>query len=397
MTILFVHGTGVRERSYEASLRAVTSSLRNSAIVKPCYWGHLGSRLPATPGSIPEYDTTKAVPSPADLGATLTDEEYRVALWSVLNDDPLYELRVLALRSGPAGEFSPGQLPPGPALLRRAREFPIPPALQFLLEQAGIADAFPSARAAVLESSAAQDALKSATSALTEYRQALARAFIAYAAAQTASDEPDSVPLPVTLDASLRDQIELHLVQILGGTDYTAAGWVREQLGGMVRRIATRRFANRRGAVTDAAYPAAGDILLYQARGAEIHDFLRREIAASPGCVILAHSLGGIACVDLLVKEQLPVECLITAGSQAPFLYEIDALQSLRYGQALPPHFPRWINIFDRRDFLSYIGAKVFPDRVRDFAVDNREPFPESHSAYWSNPAVWDLIEKEIR
>ena len=91
--------------------------------------------------------------------------------------------------------------------------------------------------------------------------------------------------------------------------------------------------------------------------------------------------------------EALPeVALLVTVGSQAPFLYEINALHSLRYGQPLPPHFPPWLNIYDLRDLLSYIGAGVFPNRTQDVLVDNRQPFPHSHSAYWTNDATWNAL-----
>jgi len=86
---------------------------------------------------------------------------------------------------------------------------------------------------------------------------------------------------------------------------------------------------------------------------------------------------------------------LVTVGSQSPLFYEMDALQSLRFGQPLPDHFPRWLNLYDRRDFLSYVGAQVFPnprDRLEDFEVNNRQPFPQSHGAYWANPQTWDII-----
>lgn len=103
--------------------------------------------------------------------------------------------------------------------------------------------------------------------------------------------------------------------------------------------------------------------------------------------------MGGIACVDLLVQQQLSqVELLVTVGSQAPFLYEINALYSLEYGQLLPEHFPEWLNIYDLRDFLSYVGKKVFPDRVQDVRVDSKQPFPRSHGAYWTNAKTWEAI-----
>jgi pimeloyl-ACP methyl ester carboxylesterase len=154
-------------------------------------------------------------------------------------------------------------------------------------------------------------------------------------------------------------------------------------------------YAQRhRGAISDAAYPFAGDILLYQGRGDQIRGVIREAIhRAVPPVVLLAHSLGGIASVDLLALEPLPVDLLITVGSQAPFLYEINALHSLAYGDPLPPHYPpRWLNIYDLRDLLSYRGEGLFPGRVTDVKVDNRQPFPDSHSAYWTNAQVWDTI-----
>ena len=153
----------------------------------------------------------------------------------------------------------------------------------------------------------------------------------------------------------------------------------------------------------DGTYPFAGDILVYQAKGKRIREFIRSQIeneqVESP-IVLLAHSLGGIACVDLLIEQDLrdKVQCLITVGSQAPFLYEIDALQALSYGDPLPDHFPRWLNIYDPRDFLSYIGdcEGLFPGKMTDVQVDNRQPFPEAHGAYWANEQTWTAIEKVL-
>ena len=52
------------------------------------------------------------------------------------------------------------------------------------------------------------------------------------------------------------------------------------------------------------SYPVlmAGDILLYQSRGHDIRAFIEEKLQhAEPPVTIVAHSLGGIACVDLLV------------------------------------------------------------------------------------------------
>ena len=96
-TVVFVHGTGVRKDAYNESFKVVSElgKLRGVS-VKPCYWGHLGSDLRAGGASIPKYDSTRALED--SDGATVTDEEYIVALWGVLYEDPLYELRVLAVR-----------------------------------------------------------------------------------------------------------------------------------------------------------------------------------------------------------------------------------------------------------------------------------------------------------
>ena len=68
--------------------------------------------------------------------------------------------------------------------------------------------------------------------------------------------------------------------------------------------------------------------MLYQTRGEKIRAFIQEQIAqAEPPVVLIAHSLGGIACVDLLVQQQLSqVELLVTVGSQAPFIQHIRSL-----------------------------------------------------------------------
>jgi hypothetical protein len=394
-TVVFVHGTGVRKDAYDASFDRVTSGLGrvHGVAVAPCYWGHLGSALGAAGASIPEYDSTRELPGDVDPGAA-SDEEYAVALWGILYDDPLYELRVLALRGGVPAERPPGRLPPGAELARIGRQFKPTPEVQRLLDRGGIGDVFEASRLAVTNSASYRVALDGAPPALADYRAAVARAFIADACARVGRM---GAPPAAARDAELRDEIEHVLIESLGGVERSIGGWVKGQLGGLVLRLGSRQVVRRRGAITDAAFPAAGDILLYQTRGDEIRAFIRQQVArAAPPRVLLSHSLGGIACVDLLAAEPMDVALLVTVGSQAPFLYEINALHSLPYGQALPDGFPPWVNLYDLRDVLSYVGAKVFPGRVTDVKVDNRQPFPAAHSAYWSNRAVWDTVAEAL-
>ena len=94
-TVVFIHGTGVREQSYERSLARVRSELagREGLTVVPCYWGGLGAVLHQDGASIPRYDATR--PAKPE-----TAEEVEVALWGLLYDDPLYELRLLPWGDG---------------------------------------------------------------------------------------------------------------------------------------------------------------------------------------------------------------------------------------------------------------------------------------------------------
>ncbi|MEN8219415.1 MAG: hypothetical protein ABFS56_24285 [Pseudomonadota bacterium] len=106
--------------------------------------------------------------------------------------------------------------------------------------------------------------------------------------------------------------------------------------------------------------------MFYQSSGKAIRQFIHDKIMEIDGAVVLlAHSLGGIACAELLAEADKSlaekVKLLVTVGSQTPYLYELDVLQSLRFedispDERLPSHFPAWLNVYDQHDLLSYIG-----------------------------------------
>ena len=83
----------------------------------------------------------------------------------------------------------------------------------------------------------------------------------------------------------------------------------------------------------------------------------------------------------------------MTVGSQAPLLYTFDAIPSMPYDEADPPHLPvPWLNIYDTRDFLSFLAEPLFRRSdglasVVDLRVRSGRDFPKSHSAYWELPA----------
>jgi hypothetical protein len=156
-----------------------------------------------------------------------------------------------------------------------------------------------------------------------------------------------------------------------------------------------------RHTIAQGATPAVGDILLYQARGEKIRALIASAIDDASKeddapVLLLAHSLGGIACIDLLIATaQLNVKGIITVGSQAPFLYEIGALTELEAPAELPSHMPAWLNIFDRDDLLSFKAVPIMKggNGVEDSEIRSHQPFPAAHGAYWSNPPVWERIK----
>ncbi|MGW4206158.1 hypothetical protein ACWEHL_35135, partial [Streptomyces sp. NPDC004726] len=147
VTVVFVHGTGVREPSYTHSLEAIRAGLgriRPDVRVEPCDWGSaLGSSLRAGGVSIPGYARYTAArdgrsaAGPADGGNAggwgadtddgyadagyVDDDEDRVR-WAMLYADPFAELGAYAIaeRHAPAGRaagFTPGAVPRGDQLL----------------------------------------------------------------------------------------------------------------------------------------------------------------------------------------------------------------------------------------------------------------------------------------
>ena len=173
-----------------------------------------------------------------------------------------------------------------------------------------------------------------------------------------------------------------------------------------VMKIATNYFENRREALIDAlGAQMMADVVGYSSHRESVHRILKAELVrAARGArgrpvLPVALSLGGIALVDLLASwPDAPVEACVTVGSQAPLLYTFDAIPSMRYDEADPPHLPvSWLNIYDSRDFLSFLAEPLFRRTdglasVVDLRVHSGKDFPKSHSAYWELDPVWDAI-----
>jgi hypothetical protein len=173
-----------------------------------------------------------------------------------------------------------------------------------------------------------------------------------------------------------------------------------------VMRLVTNYFEGRRETMFEAlGAQLLADIFGYQQHRESIQRVLRQELAAAKraarGRPVLpvGLSLGGIALVDLVASwPNAPVEACVTVGSQAPLLYTFDAIPSMQYDEADPPRLPvPWLNVYDSRDFLSFVAEPLFRRSdglasVVDLRVHSGRDFPRSHSAYWDLEPVWDAI-----
>jgi hypothetical protein len=358
-SILFVHGTGVRLRSFLTTYQTAASTAAACGLKQtfiPCAWGDpIGIEFEGR--SLPDPPTTEQ----------LRRQEEEFVHWSWLLDDPLFELSTLTVRdrSHPADGGPPGQQPAWERLWRTIRRYTPSDELGLLLERGGLADLWAVAWSETVDrSDISRQAFEASARELPEACRALARSVIAQlhiAATAQGRPGPSATLRGKLLDRLLTDWNQ----QVLGLSDF---------FFNLVKRAGTRFVRTRRNDFNQAAAFPIGDVLLYQSHGQAIRDFIRRKIeGAKAPITVVAHSLGGIACVDLLACEQRPpVDHVVTLGSQSPFLYEIGALRALDPGKALPDHFPPWLNVFDRNDFLSFFAGGCF------LASRTRRSFPDS-------------------
>lgn len=402
--VVFIHGTGVREPGFSklaGRVAAGLTALRDGLRIVPYYWGGMhGATLAAGGASIPALPAAysrslaEAPSAPRADHATTgggdalhPDDATATAAWAALYADPYAEFALVAAGGRPVGERPPGSVLPQLAL--RA-------ALASLAAEgdAPAAELGPGLARAATEL-AGHPLLGPAADALDPGDLAVlaARSLTARVIADALDSDAPLVPVGDT-----RDAVADRLARRLGAPPRGTERGLRSLLLRGAASAASHAVVRRRRALTEAAHPAAGDVLRYLSRGEAVRADLRTLLAglAEP-VVLVCHSLGGIIALDTLVSTPLPqVKLLVTAGSQGPFLYESGSLPSLEHPAPLPSHVPDWLNLYDPQDLLSYLGAGLFPGRVTDVAVDSRQPFPAAHSAYWTNPAVYRHIADRL-
>jgi hypothetical protein len=409
-TILFVHGTGVRAKGYEKTLASIRQRVEVEPALKHfqlgrCLWGEThGSRLIEGGRTIPGYyqGYNQAVQS---------EEERKILLkWWLLCQDPGYQIdqlwRVRTQNLPPQARHTWQE-----KLKSIAAYQPSEKTLQ-LLAESQVADLWPEAFTAVTSreqwKEAAPSKEKNSNNFYPEFVRCTAEALVAELMLAGFSA---GIP---AMSGEVRDKLVEAVINDLEAKVLGVFDWMKSLVGEallkafaagdyLISGISPRPVV--RNWVSSNSLEKLGDILYYQAHGQRIRDFIGRRIEeAEPPVIVLAHSLGGIASVELLIQQDLRhrVEALITVGSQSPLFYEMNCLTTLERTlesptPPLPEHFPAWLNLYDPNDYLSYAAEPVFgAPRVVDRQILSRQPRLMAHSAYWNQPEVWHLIAEFV-
>jgi hypothetical protein len=385
-TVLFIHGTGVREPEFTRTFNRIKRGLRPGLSFRPCFWGaQTGATLQANGSSFyfdPARSRSKrsARDNRQDPG-----EERELALWERLYADPLFEIRIREISQPPDGG-------PGEFLEDRVRSLPENAQLAAELDSLGLIGAFAQAVRGVTESAEFTRVFYRSTTTDGNTMQMLARALVAYCLSSSAGgglvagDNRDRLVATVAAAFAVPDQgIADDLKGWATDTAWWAANpWVRN---------------GRRGAIEQFA-----DIVLYQAHGDKIREWVRNDIGGITGdVVLLAHSLGGVIAFDLLAGQDKSgldrVSMLVTVGSQVPLFYELGALTcGVNFPVMLSEAFkPDWLNVYDKRDLLAYAGGELFSKRCTDIMVNTKDPFPSAHNAYWDTEDFYLQLDAGMR
>lgn len=377
-TLLFVHGTGVRNETCETTIEQIRSKVREFEVpcrVEALLWGDvLGVDFPGM-----------SLPEPIQRTEF---EENQALRWEYLRVDPLFDLKLWCtpgIRQDTVGDYTGAELWDD-----HISRYTPSLELSVLLAANNLENLFSAAWGKVTDSSLPERAFRTAG---VEHAT-VARVFAEAVTAQLMFDGGIASP-PTALPNPLANKIVERLLFDWG------------QMGRAVKDILLRMFGKAtaqvirpmRSNASRIVAPAIGDILNYlnAPNGADLRNLIRKKIELIEGEVfLLSHSLGGIACFETMAEARPEkVAGLITAGSQAPLLYEFDALSTLRLGCPLPKTFPPWLNFYDENDLLSYRANLVF-DCKADWQLDSMLPPFEAHSSYWKQDITWHTIREFV-
>ncbi|GAB3286079.1 hypothetical protein GCM10027456_81880 [Kineosporia babensis] len=394
--IVFVHGTGVRGEQVDTYFRPMVCGVRKllpAAVTVEFTTSNWGDVLGVPPGAgnrtIPRRDSSRGPASGPE--AEFDDLDLEQVVWAALETDPLIEIRgaVDAAPSGP--DLPPGYEAATPRAERWVEAVAADSQVGVLVEDAGLHPWLSSAAMTVASSKEFQEAVKGEIESAEDM---FGRATVTEAL--HLADAHFGEPFPVT--AAVRDALATAVASAVTETSRGRPRDAAMRLCGSVTAFGAQGLGRLGGHFrlpwTDRVTMQAGDIFTYLVRGERIRSSIKEIIAeSSEPTVLVGHSLGGVASVDLLVQDPpVPVSHLLTVGSQATYLQDIDALPSLNRGKALPTGFPPWTNVYDPSDLLSFMAEPVHARGVRDQNISSGVAFPRAHRSYFVNDEFHRLL-----
>lgn len=404
--LLFVHGTGVRAKSRDKTRDLIINGLANTPrsgyVVRASEWGDEAA-TEFNDALIEAITPGKAWKSALTHDEPETDDEMDAVIWDGLLKDPLFPLRLMAMKQSLHTDNAIGgeeTISPATVIKKQVKkiaenEFEPPGEVTYKhLQEAALWLTSDWRLSLLSRAGSVADTPDNA-----QLVEATAQALVAYALG-TNFDSMGSGPAAL-YDPDSRRELLFEVSKLLSDGEKAGIGEaIRGQVFSWGKSIGTYYGRRNRDTIMNFAGPAMGDILYTQRRGdKQTYSLIRKEIEAlKDDVVIIAHSLGGVLAVDLLTEPDPPKQVvkLITVGSQPAFFGAADALKNvtLKNGSiTLPTNFPQWLNIYDPADFLSFYASRFFSGtQIEDFEVNSGVAFPEAHGAYFRQARMYDRI-----
>jgi hypothetical protein len=399
---LHIHGTGVRENeAYAKDICTIQEKIQKYDLglsYKPCYWGFLWDKQEKITSGKPSRSLKRS--------NDLSPEEMNTLRWFLLELDPLLEIRMLKMKSQGS---NPSSNTAGEVIERSLQNFLLltkspSPDLQQLLEDIGISDSCESIIKNLTHSSVVEEMLKNAYSrdSLHEYYEAISRAIIA-SAVEMNREKGLEINFSSQTYTKKKELLQALVEELSGGAELAMARQFMQSVldfclsQNLCKKLLDRVKKYKLGEAIN--FPKISDILLYLTHDQLALQYIKGYIdpvGSDKSILLVAHSLGGIACVDLLAKNPelcKKVKLLVTVGSQSPFLYKKGILPSSHDFVDLHQDFPNWLNIYHASDWLGFSNAGELSSRAKDKEIGGIEnPFFDAHE-YWSKDETWSLIK----
>jgi len=411
-TLFFVHGTGVRRDGYERTMDLVHAGLIANDLtdfrIVGCQWGvKIGDRFDdewrdlvaktLPPGTIPE------VTPPGQDMAAITAADRETSTWDMLLRDPLMELRLVLFSALPElGNQDQDSGAPGPTLIEVVNRIAHdPPEVDGSgLSQEDLARA---ASDIAVSDELTTDGYGSVPATNRGLIRVIAQAIVASALARHRFTSPGNEP-KAAVSADVRDTVVAKIERALTREEEQLAGsrFLDNRLVRFLQVRGTEFVRERRlHLMQDYAAPFLADVAFYLRHGETFRDYVQEQMQGlDPPVVAVGHSLGGVILVDLLSQgARQDVELLVTAGTQAPLLYALHALEHLSPDDPATTPFAPWLNFYNPNDFLSFCAQPIFahvPGVIDERIEPKGIPFPAAHSSYWMENRVFERISEVL-